>query len=272
MRATLLLFACLSGTATAATLRPFGSVAGPVVCVSDLWDDAGEAASRALGPAPAPGERIVVDAPQLAAIARQFGVDWRPGSATERSILERPGMPLPHEAVEAALAASLAAAGAPDGSIEMPDFAPPLVAPESHPRIVVEQLQWEPAGSRFAASLAVTGRNMTTLRLRVSGRVVDMVDAVVSTRRLLAGDVLRAADVALARLPRERPARGRLERRGLGRRSVGPAQHRRRRAGAGGRAGTAIRGGQGGHGRHGDQRRRHRGQRQRPGAGRRCAR
>ena len=47
--------------------------------------------TRVLGPGPAPGGRIVVEAAQLAAIARQFGVDWRPASPADRAVLDRPG-------------------------------------------------------------------------------------------------------------------------------------------------------------------------------------
>ena len=57
--------------ALAATLKPFGQLAEPVVRLSDLFDGVG-AADRVIGPAPQPGGRITVEAPQLAAIARQF--------------------------------------------------------------------------------------------------------------------------------------------------------------------------------------------------------
>jgi len=81
--------------APAATLRTMTTLSAPVVLMSDLFDEAGAAASRVLGPAPPPGEHIVVEAPQLAAIARQFGVDWRPSSPADRAVLDRPGKLLP---------------------------------------------------------------------------------------------------------------------------------------------------------------------------------
>src|SRR5271154_2790337 len=89
----------LATAAQAATLRPLTTLAAPVVRLCDLFDDAGPHADRVLGPGPAPGGRIVIEAAQLAAIARQFGVDWRPGSPVDRAVLERPGELLPRDEV-----------------------------------------------------------------------------------------------------------------------------------------------------------------------------
>ncbi len=223
-----LLLAVLFATApaTGATLRPFGTLAGPTVAVSDLWDDAGAAAATVLGPGPGPGERIVVEAVQLAAIARQFGVAWHPDSAAARSILERPGQLLPVERVIAALRTWLAGAGAPAGQIELAGFTPPLVAPDAAASVGVEQCGWEAESGRFSASLAVTGRAMATIRLRVTGRVLATAPALVATRRLRSGTALVAADVAVAQLPLERlrgpaatapaQAEGKLLRRAVG--------------------------------------------------------
>ena len=102
-----LLAACLLGSAAAdaATLRPFRELSGNIVRLSDLFDQLGATPDRDLGRGPGPGDRIVVEAPQLAAIARDFGVAWRPISGAERAVLERDGVPLDETAVLAPLRA-----------------------------------------------------------------------------------------------------------------------------------------------------------------------
>src|SRR5690349_8906480 len=85
---------CLGSTTQAATLRSMTTLHAPTVRLSDLFDDAGANADRVLGPGPAAGGRIVVEAAQLRAIARQFGVEWRPASSADRAVLDRPGRPL----------------------------------------------------------------------------------------------------------------------------------------------------------------------------------
>jgi flagella basal body P-ring formation protein FlgA len=203
VRAVLLCGAILTfaSPAQAASLRPLTTLSAPVVLLSDLFDDAGAKAARVLGPAPAPGERIVVEAAQLAAIARQFGVDWRPASGADRAVLDRPGRLLPRETVLAALQAALARVGAPAHiELDLPDFAPPLVALEAQPTVTVEQMDYEGGTGRFTASVLVSGAAMAPLRLRLLGAAAEIVDVLVPAHRLAAGAVLRAGDLVRASL------------------------------------------------------------------------
>ena len=192
----------LAVPAHAATLRTLTTLAAPVVRLSDLFDDAGERADRVLGPAPAPGERIVVEAPQLAAIARQFGVDWRPASPADRAVLERPGRMLPRESITAPLLTALARVGAPaDAALDLPGFEAPLVPSEAHPSVAVEQLDYEGPSGRFTAIVLIAGEAMASMRLRLAGKVQEVAHVLVPTHRLAAGSVLRAGDLVAASVP-----------------------------------------------------------------------
>lgn len=185
--------------ALAATLKPFGHLAEPVVRLSDLFD--GVEADRVIGPAPQPGGRITVEAPQLAAIARQFGVDWRPASPADRAVLERRGRPLPREEAMEALRAALAGAGAgSDAEPELAAYAPPMVPAEGAARPAVGQLDYDAKTGRFTAVLMVSAEGMAPVQARLSGRVQEMVDLPVPRRRLLPGDVITAADLQMLRM------------------------------------------------------------------------
>ena len=185
----------------AATLRTITTLHAPVVRLSDLFDDAGGKANVVLGPGPGAGARIVVEAPQLAAIARQFGVDWRPASSADRAVLERPGKPLRREDVLAAVKSALMAGGASDDcDIDLADFTPPLVPIEAEPRPLVSDLDYDTNAGRFSAMLSVTGNAMEPINLRLSGKVDDTIELPVATSRLPAGAVLRADDVHMARV------------------------------------------------------------------------
>lgn len=194
---------CVPTLAPAATLRPMTTLASPVVRLSDLFDDAGPLAGRVLGPAPAPGERIVVEARQLSAIARMFGVAWHPVSPADTAVLERPGRPLPRAALNEALAAALAGVGAPaDLDIVLPGYAAPMLPRETAAALTVEQLDYDDATGGFTASVLVTGEGMAPLRLRLAGRAEEMVRLMVPARALPAGSVLRASDLMPVRLRR----------------------------------------------------------------------
>jgi flagellar basal body P-ring formation protein FlgA len=202
-----------TGSALAATLRTMTTLRSSVVRLSDLFDDAGANAERVLGPGPGPGGRIVVEAAQLGAIARQFGVDWRPASSADRAVLERLGRPLRREDVLDAVRSALIAAGASvDCEVELSGFTPPLVPAEADARPVVSDLDADTGVGRFSAVLSVTGQGMDPVHLRVVGRVDDTMELPVATARLLPGSVLRAADVRMARV-RATTIRGEVVRR-----------------------------------------------------------
>jgi flagella basal body P-ring formation protein FlgA len=185
----------------AATLRAATTLSSPVVHVADLFDDAGPAGLRELGSGPAPGARIVIEAAQLAAIARQYGVDWRPGDGGDRAVLDRPGRMLPREEVLAALRAAFAVTGAnADGEIELPGYAPPLIPADAHPLVTVEQLDLDGGTGRFTATLSVSGDGMAAVRHRASGVLVEMTEVPVAARRLAAGVALQPSDLRTARV------------------------------------------------------------------------
>jgi flagella basal body P-ring formation protein FlgA len=189
--------------ADAATLRPMTTLDAPVVRLSDLFDDAGPLAARVLGPAPPPGERIVVGARQLAAIARMFGVAWQPQTPADSAVLERPGRLLPREVVLGVLRPALAGVGAPaDGAIAMPSFVAPMIPLHAQPVANIEQLDYDAATGGFAAAVLVTGEGMAPLRLRLSGTIEDMALVLVPVRALSPGSVLRASDVTPLRVRR----------------------------------------------------------------------
>ena len=193
-----ILLACCAFPAAAATLRPFTTLSGPVVTLADLFDGAG---NRALGPSPAPGARITVEARQLAAIARQFGVDWQSGSAGDRVVLDRPGRTLDRDDVMGPLRTALAAAGAPrDGELELPGFTAPMVGLGAVARAEVAQMEFDGGTGRFTALVSVVADGAPAAQLRLSGRMLEMLELPVPRRRMLPGDVIGAGDLEWLRL------------------------------------------------------------------------
>jgi flagellar basal body P-ring formation protein FlgA len=201
MRAILLAAVVAASPASAATLRSFTDLETQFVHVSDLFDEAGANANRVLGPGPAPGGRIIVETAQLAAIARQFGVDWRPASSADRIVLERPGRPLPREQAMTAVRAALVAAGAsPECDIDLGGFAPPLIPYTGTSEPVVTQLDYDGGSGHFTAVLSITGSNIEPINSRVSGRADDVTEVVVAAAHLLPGTVVRPDDLRVARV------------------------------------------------------------------------
>jgi flagellar basal body P-ring formation protein FlgA len=202
MRILLFLGVALAcGQAHAATLRSMTTLHGPDVYLRDLFDDAGSNADRVLGPGPEPGGRIIVEAAQLNAIARQFNVAWRSVSRADRAVLEWPGRPLAKdEAIEAVRIAITAAGAGDDLDIELPGFTAPIIPAESKTIATASQLEHDSNTGRFTALLTITADGMNPINTRVSGRFEEMVEAPVAMTRLLPETVLRADDLRFARV------------------------------------------------------------------------
>ena len=187
--------------AKAVTLRPFASVGGAVVRLSDLWDGLDAGTDRALGPAPLPGARFTVESAQLAAIARQFGIEWHPASASDQAVVMREGRPMAREAVLALLRPALLASGAPQTvEIDLPAFVAPMLPADGSVRPEVAQLDYDPATGRFAAVISAVIEGAEPLHSRVAGTAVAMVDMLVLARRVPPGTLLDAADLATLRV------------------------------------------------------------------------
>ena len=185
--------------------RPMAVVDGETIRLSDLFDHAGARGDAVLGAAPAPGRRIIIEAAQLAAIARMHGLAWRPLAAGERVIVERPGRPLTREALMEPLRAELLALGMdPGAELELPGLIPPMVPVQAFVQIAYEGSHYDPTTQRFATTLVVLAEGQPSQRTRLAGRALPTQPVVVATRRMALGEVVGAADAQLIRLRAER--------------------------------------------------------------------
>jgi len=195
----------MAAPAEVAVLRPLAVVEEPVIRLSDLFDGLGAVGARAVAPAPAPGRRLVLEAAQLLGVARAHGVTWRPLSAADTAVVERPGRALPREEVAELIRAEFGRHGMdPEAELELPGFQAPVVPPSSPPLLALEAASYEAATGRFSAVLVVTAEGMPAGRARIAGRAAPTAAVVVATRRLALGQVVAAGDLRVARQRAER--------------------------------------------------------------------
>ena len=204
----------LPGKARAETVavRSHTLVEDQVIRIADIF----EGSSRGdvvVGAAPNPGQRFVIEASQLAGIARRFNVEWRPMSGSERSVIERPGQALSREAAIEVVRAELLGLGLPaDAELELAAYSPPILPLNALPRLSAEGGSYENASNRFAATLIVMADGMPSIRMRVTGRAIATAPAIVATRRLAVGDVVGPQDAKLVQLRAERVRPGTAQR------------------------------------------------------------
>ncbi|MCQ8279672.1 flagellar basal body P-ring formation chaperone FlgA [Acetobacteraceae bacterium KSS8] len=199
------LLVLLGGTsvAEAATLRAEITPHGPLVKLSDLFAGLLPGQDCDIGPAPSPGQRQIVPASQVQAIASQFGVELPDGAVMHAVSIQRPARTVQREEVSTALKAALATAGAPpDSDISLGVFASLELAADNTAAPIVSGLNYDPQSGRFSASLQFASPDDDTRTIHVTGRVEQMVESLVLKHALPAGFPVTAADVAPARVRR----------------------------------------------------------------------
>lgn len=196
-----------------ALLKPTILLEGEVLRLDDIWDNAGPRGATVLAAAPLPGRRMILETPNLINLARQYGVNWRPMTGSERAVIERPGRQVARGDIEALLRDELARLGLEaDSDIELPGLIPPLVPVSAMVQLALEGAVLEQPGLRFAATLVVMAEGMGTQRLRLAGRAAPTVPVVLATRRLALGEVVGPADARAARMRAERVRPGMAQR------------------------------------------------------------
>ncbi|WP_421992773.1 flagellar basal body P-ring formation chaperone FlgA [Roseococcus sp.] len=200
--ATLLALAAPAAASEPAMLRPHALLEGDTLRLSDLFENAPDTVIAA---APQPGRRMVLETQNLLNIARRHGLAWRPLTAADRIVVERPGRPVPRPEIEAVLRDELARQGIEaETEIELPGLVPPMIPAGSWFQLAIEGASVEQPGARFQATLVVLADGMATQRLRLAGRAVTTVPVVVATRRLALGEIVGRNDARLLRMRAER--------------------------------------------------------------------
>jgi flagellar basal body P-ring formation protein FlgA len=204
----LLAFVCLfCGDAEAApALRATSTVAGTVICLGDLFADAGDRASDVVAPAPPPGSRTIFDAAWLAATAREHQLDWQPSSRLDQASVARATRAIEADAITARLLQEIGTRQSVAGAeIQLDNPALRLLVAAGAPGdIAVDNLAIEPRSGRFFAFIAAPAGSVDAQRQRVTGRLIRMIELPVLSRALAPGDTIAAADIETMRVRAER--------------------------------------------------------------------
>jgi len=191
---TIVLLAYLPVLAQAGTrLRPAATVDGDVITVGDLFEGAGAAAGQEVAPAPAPGRTATYRAKHLAAIARAYGLDWRPVHVDDAIVVSRSALFLSEDELMAAITRHLGSHTADGLRIELTQRSSRIPAPADPAQSVdVLHLDLDRDSGRFSAELAVPGAGASQT---VYGRAISVLELPVPVRTIPRGALVSAADI-----------------------------------------------------------------------------
>lgn len=174
--------------------RTLAVVDGEQVTLGDLFEDAGKAASVAVGRAPAEGKSITLDAAFLGRIASLHRLDWAPQTGEEQVVVSRSAPAAP-----AAPVANLELAAAVIGA------APAVTIPVQPAAVQPAAVEVPaPAPAPVAAPVAAEAPAPARRSHRREAPVVEMVEVAVLRDRMDRGGLIQPEDVELVAMDKRK--------------------------------------------------------------------
>lgn len=177
--------------------RPTALISGGYIRLSDLFQGVPPGLDAVIGPAPRPGDQIVFPADQLAAFARQHGLQWQPDNPHVRVIAARDTQIIGRRDIIDALRRTLVDEGvSPQADIVLssPDNAVPIAA-GSAAAVGVLDLDYNATTQRFTALIEIPAGSPSAQRQRIGGRVHLTTAVPVLVRSIGRGEVVGANDI-----------------------------------------------------------------------------
>jgi len=197
---------------TRPTLKAEATIIGDVVRIGDLVENAGEAAEVGIFRAPDIGQTGTVPASRvLEAVLphRVLGLDTR---GLAEVVVTRASRPITGKDIEARILRALAGqSGLPDAASLTVTFDNEIKPLQVEAAITAElrivRLAYDPRSGRFDISLELPGSTVARkLPMRFTGSISESFEALVPTRAIAQGEVMRASDLVPARRPKSEAA------------------------------------------------------------------
>ncbi len=184
--------------ATAANLKDISIVDSDMLRLGDVFDGLKHNADYVLGPAPQPGQDMVLNARTLYRIAVAMDLPWRPVTSAEQVTIRRAATIIPEARVQDALRDALEQEGV-NGTFDITvSGTKDIILPESMPQTVaVSALRFNPANDYFEATLVAPSEENPIRKISVMGQVERKLTVPVLKTSLQNGDIIGAADIDL---------------------------------------------------------------------------
>ena len=179
-------------------LKSAVTVTQDVIHVGDLWDNAGDKAGMAIAQAPQPGKRVTLDTRWLTTLASNNGLDWRPGSQFERTVVERAGQTIDLTLVETELRDALNLEGLPSTStfeINSRQNLAIVLPTDVAATVAIKDVVLDRRTQRFNATIEAPAGSPTAVRIKISGRTFAITRLPVLNRAMNRGEVITEKDL-----------------------------------------------------------------------------
>lgn len=186
----------------APVLKPISVVGSDTLMLGDLFDGLEQNDSYVLGPAPQPGQDMVLNARTLYRIAVAMDLDWRPQTSAEQVVVRRAATVIPPADIDHSLREALKGEGLTGNFNVLTSGAKDIVLPPDMPQTVeVSKLRFDPTKDYFEAVLVAPSAEKPVKKVSVMGQVERLEKIPVLKHPLRNGDVIGQTDIDYIELP-----------------------------------------------------------------------
>lgn len=186
-----------TASALAVNLRQNTMIEGNVITLGHLFSGLDSKADKVLGPAPRPGQEMVLNARTLLRVAVAMDLPWRPTSAAEQIVLTRAATVITPDVIQDQLREEVAAKGI-DGKFEIAIASgmSEIILPYNESATMeIESFKFDGAQNRFDAVIVAPSKENQIVRERVTGVIHRLVDVPVLRSTMKNGNVIRVKDI-----------------------------------------------------------------------------
>lgn len=183
--------------ALAASLKDVSIVTESTLKLGDVFEGLSKNADYVLGPSPAPGQEMVLNAKTLYRIALAMDLPWSPAHSTQQVVIRRAATTIPADDLKQAVMARLEEEGVQrDFDLTFYSEVKDVTLPSNKsPLIEIESFNFDPQGDFFEAVLVSPSRSDVQARIPVSGKIERTIEIPVLRTALKNGDVIGATDI-----------------------------------------------------------------------------
>ena len=184
--------------AFAANLRGNGAVSENMLRLGDIFDGLTEDQEiYVLGPAPQPGQDMILNARTLLRISLAMNLNWRPQSAADQIVISRAATVIGKDVIEEALVMGLKEKGVEGAfNLKFAGLAPEMTLPGMQEvRVDIGTLDVDARRGTFQATMVAPSKEDPVSKISVSGQIQRTVSVPVLANPLKSGDIIGANDI-----------------------------------------------------------------------------
>jgi len=191
------------------TLKRETTVVGEIVRIGDLVENAGAVAAVPIFRAPDLGQTGSVPAARVLDAVRPHHIIWLNTRGLDEVLVTRASRAITGKEIEARLLRALGGqpglTGLKDPAASFDNDVRPIYI-EPNAELSVARLAYDPRTRRFDVAFDLPTSTGRRAAMRVTGTLVETVEAAVPVRAIAAGDLLKASDVVVERRPKTEAA------------------------------------------------------------------